>query len=266
MIIPAFNEIWIDSWKESNQYDQLEWGNNFSNPGYTNAYQNRFHAIVGMVKSYIKLGSTILDIAGAQGNFSLYLAEKGYRVIWNDLRAELQGYVELKHEIGDITYKPGNAFELEGLELVDAVIITEIIEHVAHPDQFLLQVKALVKPGGYIFMSTPLGNYFLNKLPKFSDCPDPSIYESMQFKPNSDGHIFLLYENEVKQLAKSTGLIIAEERVYNNPLTSGHIGMHYLLKWLSEILVIKIEILTQRLPQFLKYKIHSNIAVALRKQ
>lgn len=262
MRIPVVKEHWPIVWKESQLYDQLEWGNNHTNPGYTYAYKQRFHAIVDMVQQYLPIGSTVLDIAAAQGNFSLHLAEKGYQVIWNDLREELQGYVALKHEKGSITYKPGNAFELEGLQPVDAVIITEIIEHVAHPDQFLIEVKALVKPGGYIFMSTPLGNYFLNKLPRFSECADPSIYESIQFKPNSDGHIFLLYEDEIQQLAKDTGITIREQRIYNNPLTSGHIGMHHLLKWIPSQWVQKVERFSQRLPRRWKNKLHSNIAVA----
>lgn len=262
MRIPAVEEAWPIVWKESHQYDQLEWGNDTSNPGYTYAYQKRFHAIVNMVQQYLAPSSTILDVAAAQGNFTLYLAEKGYRVIWNDLRNELQGYVQLKWEKGIVEYQPGNAFELDGFEKVDAVIITEIIEHVAHPDQFLLQVKELVKPGGYIFMSTPLGNYFLNRLPKFSECPDPSMYESVQFKPNSDGHIFLLYQDEIQILAQQTNLKIIEQRIHNNPLTSGHVGMHFLLRWLPASWVQAIEKWTQRLPKSARNKLHSNIAVA----
>ena len=53
------------------------------------------------------------------------------------------------------------------------------------------------KPGGVVVLSTPNGGYFLNNLPHFSDCPDPAIFESKQFSPDSDGHIFLLYEDMV---------------------------------------------------------------------
>ena len=38
----------------------------------------------------------MLDLAAGQGNFSLALAERGYRVTWNDLRGDLEGYVRLK--------------------------------------------------------------------------------------------------------------------------------------------------------------------------
>ena len=42
-------------------------------------------------------------------------------------------------------------------EPFDAVLMTEIIEHVAHPDDFLAKTAALVKPGSVIVMTTPNG-------------------------------------------------------------------------------------------------------------
>ena len=48
---------------------------------------------------------------GCQGNFTLRLAELGYRVTWNDIRQDLAGYVQLKWKTGDVTYRPGNILE-----------------------------------------------------------------------------------------------------------------------------------------------------------
>ena len=41
---------------------------------------------MALIEKYLVPGSRIIDIAAAQGNFSLHLAEAGYRVTWNDLR------------------------------------------------------------------------------------------------------------------------------------------------------------------------------------
>jgi 2-polyprenyl-6-hydroxyphenyl methylase/3-demethylubiquinone-9 3-methyltransferase len=265
MKLPERKDNWPQLWHDCYRYDLLEVFDNEGNAGYTYAYLNRYNAICNNVIKYMPGGCTILDVAAAQGNFTLHLAEEGYNMIWNDLRKDLIGYVQLKYENGDVEYRPGNVFELNFAEKADGVIITEIIEHVAHPDEFLKKIATLVKAGGYIFMSTPLGSYFLNRLPKFSECEDPSQYEGIQFKPNSDGHIFLLHLDEIKKLAFDAGLTISEVSIYNNFLTSGHIKMQAILKILPKSIIDGIEKFTQRLPSFIKLKLHSNIAITFRK-
>ena len=216
------------------------------------------------MQEVLEPGATILDIAGAQGNFSLTLAEKGYRVTWNDLRGDLIEYVQQKYEFGYITYAPGNAFELTFPGLFDAVLITEVIEHTAHPDEFLKNAARLVKPGGYIIMTTPNGAYFRNSLPKFSDCADPSIFESAQFGPNSEDHIFLLYTEEVQNFAAQTGLDIEKISLFTNSLTNGHIKLEPILKVLPKNFVFWIENLTQKLPSKIAEKLLGQMAVRFR--
>src|SRR5439155_10644657 len=138
------------------------------NRGYAYAYARRRDETLALIQKVAQPPQSILDVAAAQGNFSLALAELGYSVTWNDIREELADYVRLKYERGSLEFAPGNAFELGFENRFDIVLITEIIEHVAHPDQFLRQVAQLVKPGGHIVMTTPNGGYFLNRLPRFS--------------------------------------------------------------------------------------------------
>jgi 2-polyprenyl-3-methyl-5-hydroxy-6-metoxy-1,4-benzoquinol methylase len=170
-------EHWPRSWQESNFYDRSEIYGEISHHGYAYAYGNRRRETLRLLTEVLAPGARILDVAAAQGNFSLALAELGFDVTWNDLRGELAGYVRLKYERGKITFAPGNAFELAFPSLFDAVLITEIIEHVAHPDDFLAKAAALVRPGGFIVMTTPNGGYFKNKLPKFSVCADPAVFD-----------------------------------------------------------------------------------------
>ena len=61
----------------------------------------------------------------------------GYEVTWNDMRAELAGYVRLKQEFGTIHFAPGNAFNID-LPLPFDGVITEVIEQTAHPDRLLV--------------------------------------------------------------------------------------------------------------------------------
>jgi len=88
------------------------------------------------------------------------------------------------------------------------VVAAEVIEHVAHPDALLRKLGGLAKAGGPIIVSTPNGANLFNRLPRYSDIPDPSVLESMQFKPDSDGHLFLLLPSELRTLAADAGLVV----------------------------------------------------------
>ena len=259
------SENWPDSWKYSYPYDLMEiWGET-THRGYAYAYASRQERTLQLISEALPPGSKILDVAAAQGNFSLTMAEQGYRVTWNDLREDLEEYVRQKHETGEIEFAPGNVFELGFKEDFDCVLITEIIEHVAHPNEFLKKIASMVKPGGYIVMSTPNGAYFRNRLPRFSDCPDSSIFEDVQFKPNSDGHIFLLWPDEIVSLGNKAGLKLEKHSIFTNSLTAGHIKLETVLKILPRSIVNMIENLSEKAPFSLRSKFMTNSASRFRK-
>jgi 2-polyprenyl-3-methyl-5-hydroxy-6-metoxy-1,4-benzoquinol methylase len=261
-----FESSWPDSVKLSHHYDGLEFWGDRSAPGYTNAYRNRFQVTIDLVSAAAKPPARVLDLAAAQGNFTLRLAEMGYQVVWNDLRAELADYVRLKHESGHVEYVPGNVFELStDLPPFDVVLATEIIEHVAHPDAFLARLATLLKPDGTIVLTTPNGGYFRNNLPRFSDCPDPSVYESVQFQPNADGHIFLLHVDEMHTLAAKAGLRVETLVLFTNSLSNGHIKTAPLLRVLPTGLVNLLEGQTRRLPGRLGRTLNVQMAASLKR-
>ena len=253
---------WLESWKYSYQYDRLEIYGDMSCHGYAYAYANRRKHTLELVQEVAQPKAKILDVAAGQGNFTLSLAELGYEVTWNDLREELVDYVKLKWEHGIVHYAPGNVFTLDFESNFDIVLITEIIEHVAHPDEFLKKITRMVKPEGYVIMSTPNGEYFYHNLPRFSDCPDPSQFEAKQFQPNEDGHIFLLHIDEVESLAQQSDLLVVEARFFNNPLSNGYLKLGTLLKWLPRNWVNDCETFTRHLPLTLQRKIHTSMVVS----
>lgn len=222
---PVISDDWPDTWKKYFQTDRAEWWGWRVNIGYTYAYQRRFIETMRLVDRYLPAGSEIIDVAGGKGNFSLALAEHGYRVVWNDLREDLQGYIELKWESGDIRFLPGNAFDIEHDYLYDAVLATEVIEHVAHPADFLVQLGSLVRPGGFVFLSTPHGGYFRTGLPTFSEVDDVEPLESRQFQPGVEGHLFLFTNDELRQLAATAGLDVMEITNFTSPVFSSSRGL-----------------------------------------
>lgn len=261
-----FENNWPESWKYSYPYDEIEiWGQHGKDYGYWYAYENRRRSTLKLISEVLPKGAKILDVAAAQGNFSLSLAEMGYRVTWNDLRVDLVDYVRLKYEFGDIEFQPGNVFELGIENEFDAVLVTEIIEHVAHPDDFLRKISAMVKPGGYVVMTTPNGAYCINNLPRFSDCKNPEVFESVQFKPNSDGHIFLLWPDEVVSLAEKAGLIVEKVSHFTTPLSGGHLKLRWVLPWLPKAIVQGMDRCISVLPARLNQRLFAQTAARYRR-
>jgi 2-polyprenyl-6-hydroxyphenyl methylase/3-demethylubiquinone-9 3-methyltransferase len=256
---------WPQSWKLSYHNDLVEVFGSRADPGHTYSYRLRLNKTIELIREVVSPGATVLDLAAAQGNFSLLLAELGYRVTWNDLRAELADYVRLKYEVGELAFAPGNAFDLAFAEPFDVVIINEVIEHVAHPDQLLRRAAELARPGGHIVMTTPNGAYLRNRLPRFSDFADPSVFETAQFKPDGDGHIFLLWPDEIERLAVAAGLKLETLCFLTNSLTRGHMKLAPLLRWLPPRLVLGIEGATQQFPAALQRRLMVTTAARFRR-
>lgn len=272
MKLPDPAATWPESWHLSWRHDVNEVGEGPAPRrflGHRLSYRKRLASVLGLLAKAVPAPARILDLAAAQGNFSLYLAKKGYAVTWNDLREELEGYVRQKADLAglSLTYRPGNILSVDPktLEPFDAVLAGEVLEHVAHPDRFMQSIAHLVKPGGYLILTTPNGGYFLNRLPRFSDHPDPSVFEQAQFKPDSDGHIFLLHEDELRSLSQKAGLTVEKLVLFGNPLTQGHVKTSYLLALLPKSLVLALDALTSALPGFLRRKLSASAVLLLRK-
>jgi len=261
-----YSDDWPDNWKISFFYDNQEIYGNIKNLGYCYGYWNRQKYILDAAQSVLEKNDKILDIGAAQGNFSLLLAEKGYNVTWNDYREDLIDYVKMKHEKGKINYIPGNIFEVKNNTKFDAILLTEVLEHVAHPDQLLMKISELLKDDGCLILTTPNGEFYSNKLPKFSDCSDPSIFENEQFKPNSDGHIFLLHFDEIQDLAKKAGFEVMKYKYFNNPFTIGQYRTWHMLPFVPRALVDYLEKYTSNAKK-LKFqkKINSQLLLVLKK-
>lgn len=260
-----YNDAWPDSWKISYSYDLLEQRKVSSNLGYSYAYQERHQRTLAVVERLLTPKSKILDVAAGQGNFTLALAEKGYDLTWNDLRAELVDFVKLKYEKGAVGFKPGDIFSLEYENHFDLILATEIIEHTAHPDRFLSKLSKMLIKDGHLIITTPNLQYFRYNLPRFSDCLNPAQYESKQFKPNADGHIFLFDVPEIKLLAHRVGLSVIESDVFANSLTCGHTKLGKVLPLIPYTVVKLTEQFSNCMPSFIGNRLHSAMLVVLKK-
>ena len=186
----------------------------------------RMRALLALEYALALQPKRVLEVAAGDGALCACLAQHGCDVTANDLRAEsLCDALKAFQNADSVRVLGGNLFDLsvETTGTFDLVVACEIIEHVAHTTDFLKQLYRFVKPGGHVLVTTPNGRYFRNKLPTHSQVDDFAALESKQFKPDADGHLFLLTSDELCALAQTAGFATKEICVWGTPLLTGHV-------------------------------------------
>ncbi len=209
----------------------------------------------------------MLEIAAGDAALSASLAAHGAEVVANDLRSdELNRAITQFTSASRIACLGGNVFDLDprNLGAFDLVIACEVIEHVAHPDELLRTLARFVAPDGALLLTTPNGRYFRNQLPTFTQIGDPSLLEANQFKPDADGHLFLLTPGELTAMAADAGLQVEHMLLWGTPFLSGGAGLRRLKRLLPNRACFWLERSAQQLPASTRARLTNSISVVLR--
>ncbi|HKV53227.1 MAG TPA: methyltransferase domain-containing protein [Candidatus Binataceae bacterium] len=191
----------------------------------------RFRALIALQQARSLRPRRVLEVAAGDGALCACLAVDGIAAVANDLRAaSLQEALACFKNADSIGIAPGNLFDLDPAQTgrFDLVIACEVIEHVAHPDDFLRHLKALLLPNGRLLLTTPNGSYFHNRLPNLGEIDDLEKLESGQFKPDADGHLFAITPAELRTLAAQAALRVETIDLFATPLLTGHCGLSRL--------------------------------------
>lgn len=100
-------------------------------------------------------GREALDVGCGLGYFSQRLSERGARVTACDIGP---GLVEKTSQRVGCRCEVADALELEkqfGRDRFDLVVSSECVEHTPDPARAIEQMVAVLKPGGYLALSTP---------------------------------------------------------------------------------------------------------------
>lgn len=211
-------------------------------------------------------GSAVADIGCAQGNLSLLLAERGFRVTALELNPVFLEYARSKQEQGDIRWLEGNfdGFDLPGR--FDAVVLGQIIEHCAYPEDLILKTLRWLKPAGWLLLTTPNACMFRNHQPTFGRLrrrEDRKKLEERQFGPDGRDHLFLFTRSDLKLILPANARL--EESGYLGGTVLINRRTEFLLRCFPASWVRRLERLIARTPLINRLTCHDLYAVVSRK-
>ena len=121
-------------------------------------HRNRLAAIVKMLAARFEnpSGIAVLDVGCGVGNISIPLASIGYHVHGIDIH---EGSVEAARKKTDLPNIQFDAIRLEEIDLskYDAVVLSEVLEHVIEAEQMFRLLAAGLKPGAMLILTVPNG-------------------------------------------------------------------------------------------------------------
>ncbi len=210
--------------------------------------------------------SRALEVAAGDAALSASLSYRvGCSVTANDLRREdLERSIALFENRNDISTITGNLFDLDpsSTGLFDLVIACEVVEHVAHVPAFMRHLRRFLTDRGRLLLTTPNGAYFRSKLPTYSEIPDFTALEAGQFKPDADGHQFLMTPSEMRDIARDAGFDVESLLLWGTPFISGESGFRALSR--IRIPCYAIERWCQKLGHSVQERLCNNMVFVLR--
>lgn len=212
------------------------------------SYRRRFKLMYDSIIGNLLPGARILDVGVAQGNLSLLLAEAGFEVVATDLRNDFLEYARKKYEKGMISFQAMSFEDMQFEEEFDAVILGEIIEHVAYPEDLLQRCRGFLKGGGLLLLTTPNGQAVMTGLPVFSQITDRKELEKRQFHPDGDGHLFLFRGDELERILWESGLLPINTIYWGSPFLSGKFKLRYLARLIPWPLIDLLDKVIVRVP------------------
>lgn len=105
---------------------------------------------------FVSANDLVLDCACGSGYGSWILSQKAAGVYGVDISQEALSYAQYYYNRDNITFLPGDALKLPFPNHFFNVVVTfETIEHVIDGNEFLVEMKRVLKPDGVLVLSTP---------------------------------------------------------------------------------------------------------------
>lgn len=178
--------------------------------------KRRFQYAYELIKKYISNDTKtirIADFACGTGNVGLMFAEDGYKVDFVDNEEKFFDYIKLKQTSGDVNFIKGDCSTYQGDVKYDAIFFGEALEHMSDPDKTISNLRANLKTGGLLCLTTPNGD--------FVNCYEPSWNEVKDQKERNEklantigNHVCEFTQRELREILKVNGFNVQEHKTF----------------------------------------------------
>lgn len=117
----------------------------------------RLDFIVNAIKALNNPMAKILDIGCGNGNISLALGSMGYSVTGVDIDQTSIDTASGRNTFENVKFEVLDANSFSMLDAFDAVVCSEVLEHLHKPYELLESIYRILKPGGVFAATVPNG-------------------------------------------------------------------------------------------------------------
>lgn len=117
----------------------------------------RLDFIVDSIKELNNPDSKILDIGCGNGNISMALGSVGFDVTGVDIDEDSIDKARAVNKLPNVTFKVYDANAFAMADLYDAIVCSEVLEHLDKPWELVESIYKILKPGGVLVATVPNG-------------------------------------------------------------------------------------------------------------
>ncbi len=170
-------------------------------------YLARLEAVTRAARRLAGPSGLVLEVGSSQANAGLRLAEAGLTVLAVDLLPEALAYARAKYDYGPFLTAAGSAAALPvRSSSCDCVLLGELLEHCADPPAIVCEARRVLRPGGYLLVTTPNGRYGRHQLPLYRTGPVSRELVDRQFGAEGDDHLFAFTRASLRKLLRDAAL------------------------------------------------------------